>query len=143
VHPRAGCKEETMIGKANGLPQNASLRVLLVEDALLHQNLALGLLRRQGHDVVIANDGKEAVEAFDREEFDLVLMDVEMPVMDGFEATAAIRKRERRTGRYTPVIAVTSFGYPKMCLALGMDAYIAKPLRAAALTRAVSELLGI
>jgi CheY-like chemotaxis protein len=132
-----------MIRKANDLPQNPSLRILLVEDTVQHQDLALGLLTNHGHDVVIANNGKEAVEAWEKEDFDLVLMDVEMPVMDGFEATAIIRKRERNSGRRTPVIAVTSFGYPKICLALGMDAYIAKPLKAPVLNETLSELLGI
>jgi signal transduction histidine kinase/CheY-like chemotaxis protein len=109
-----------------------SLRVLVAEDNLVNQRLVTRLLEKKGHFVVVAGNGREALEALEKESFDLVLMDVQMPVMDGFEATAAIRKREEGKGIRVPVVAVTAHamkGDREKCLAGGMDGYLTKPIR--------------
>ena len=110
----------------------ASLRVLLVEDNAVNQRLASRLLEKRGHSVVVAGNGLEALEAVEKESFDLVLMDVQMPVMDGFEATAAIRKKEGGSGIRVPIVALTAHamkGDREKCLAGGMDGYLTKPIR--------------
>jgi two-component system sensor histidine kinase/response regulator len=110
----------------------ASLRVLLVEDNAVNQRLASRLLEKRGHSVVVAGNGLEALEALEKESFDLVLMDVQMPVMDGFEATAAIRKKEGGSGIRVPIVALTAHamkGDREKCLAGGMDRYLTKPIR--------------
>ncbi|MBC7822001.1 MAG: response regulator, partial [Planctomycetaceae bacterium] len=109
-----------------------ALRVLLVEDSLFNQKLAIALLEKRGHQVVLANNGREAVELFFRQPFDRVLMDVQMPEMDGLEATQVIRQREARTGSHVPIIAMTAqamTGDRERCLAAGMDEYLTKPIR--------------
>ncbi|MCB9937185.1 MAG: response regulator [Planctomycetaceae bacterium] len=113
-----------------------ALRILLADDGLINQKVARGLLERRGHQVVIANNGLEAVEAVEREVFDLVLMDVMMPEMDGFEATAAIRQREQTTGKHMQIVAMTAHalkGDRERCLKAGMDAYLSKPVQPKAL----------
>jgi signal transduction histidine kinase/CheY-like chemotaxis protein len=117
-------------------------RVLLAEDNAVNQKLAVSLLAKQGHEVVVARDGREALAALEQEPFDLVLMDLEMPGMDGLEATGHIRAREHGTGRHTPVVAMTAHamkGDRERCLAAGMDAYLAKPIRAGQLLEVVAE----
>ena len=119
-----------MDAKKSGLPK---LRVLLVEDGIINQQVALGLLKLDGHDVTVANNGREAVEAHAREAFDIVLMDVQMPEMDGFEATSIIRRNEQHVNRRTPIIAMTAEamkGDRERCIAAGMDDYVAKPIAA-------------
>src|SRR5882762_4017859 len=109
-----------------------SLRVLVAEDNLVNQRLVTRLLEKRGHFVVVAGNGREALVALKKESFDLVLMDVQMPVMDGFEATAAIRKREGGKGIRVPVVALTAHamkGDREKCLAGGMDGYLTKPIR--------------
>jgi two-component system sensor histidine kinase/response regulator len=111
----------------------AGQRLLLAEDNRVNQALASRLLEKHGYTVVIAENGREALLALDRESFDLVLMDVQMPEMDGFEATAAIRERERITGSRLPIIAMTAHamkGDEARCLRAGMDGYISKPISA-------------
>jgi signal transduction histidine kinase/CheY-like chemotaxis protein/ligand-binding sensor domain-containing protein len=108
------------------------LRVLLAEDNAINQKLAVRLLEKQGHAVTVANDGREAIIAVAREEFDIVLMDVQMPNMSGLEATEAIRERERGSTRHIPIVAMTAHamkGDEELCLAAGMDAYITKPIQ--------------
>jgi signal transduction histidine kinase/ligand-binding sensor domain-containing protein/CheY-like chemotaxis protein len=133
---------------APGLPRQeagSSLKVLLAEDNKINQMLAQRLLERWGHHVVVAETGRKAVEAHAREEFDVILMDVQMPEMNGFEATDAIRATES-AGRRVPIIAMTAHamkGDRERCLAAGMDDYISKPIAAAAffdvLERAVTR----
>jgi signal transduction histidine kinase/ligand-binding sensor domain-containing protein/DNA-binding response OmpR family regulator len=109
-----------------------NLHILLVEDNVVNQRLAERLLEKHGYRVTVRANGCEAIAALDQENFDVVLMDVQMPVMDGFEATGAIRVREQSTGRHLPVIAMTAHamrGDQERCLAAGMDGYIAKPIR--------------
>jgi PAS domain S-box-containing protein len=115
-------------------PQSTtSLRILLAEDGLVNQKVAVNLLERRGHKVTVANNGQEAVDALDIESFDVVLMDVQMPAVDGFEATAIIRRREQQSGEHIPIIATTAHamkGDRERCIEAGMDGYIAKPIRA-------------
>jgi signal transduction histidine kinase/DNA-binding response OmpR family regulator len=109
------------------------LHILLAEDSLVNQKLAVALLQREGHTVVVAGDGREAVDAYESGEFDLVLMDVQMPHMDGFEATAAIRSKQEKTGRRVPIVAMTAHalkGDRQRCLEAGMDDYVSKPIKA-------------
>jgi len=126
------------------LPQLRSLRILLAEDSTVNQKLALGLLAKQGHHVRVANNGLEAVDFWASEQFDLLLMDVQMPHMDGLEATRVIREREKNIGRRTPIIAMTANamkGDRDLCLAAGMDGYVAKPIRSRLLFGAIEAVM--
>jgi two-component system, sensor histidine kinase and response regulator len=108
-----------------------SLRILLAEDNAVNQKLATRLLEKRGHDVVVAWNGLETLSALEQGSFDLVLMDVQMPEMDGLEATKELRKKEKGTGRHQPVVAMTALvmkGDRERCLAAGMDGYLAKPI---------------
>ena len=110
----------------------AFLRILVAEDNLVNQRLAVRLLEKRGHRAVVAGNGREALEALKKESFDLILMDVQMPQMDGVEATAAIRQEEGGSGRRLPIIALTAHamkGDREKYLAGGMDGYLAKPIR--------------
>jgi PAS domain S-box-containing protein len=123
-----------------------SLKILLAEDSAVNQKLAVSMLKRGGHEVVVASNGVEAVSAVARERFDLVLMDVQMPELDGFDATKQIREREQKTGGHIPIIAVTAHamkGDRERCLAAGMDGYISKPIRSAELHQAIDEIAGV
>ena len=108
------------------------LRILVVEDNPVGRHLAVRLAEKQGHSTMTAASGRDALEILEKEKFDLVLMDVQMPEMDGFEATAAIRRKEAGTGFHLPVIALTAHamqGDRERCLEAGMDAYLTKPLQ--------------
>jgi CheY-like chemotaxis protein len=108
------------------------LCILLVEDNAVNQKLAARLLEKRGHTVAIAGNGREALAALEKQSFDLVFMDVQMPEMDGFEATAAIRGKEKASGNHLPIIAMTAHamaGDKERCLEAGMDDYITKPIR--------------
>jgi two-component system, sensor histidine kinase and response regulator len=120
------------------------LNILLAEDNNVNQVLAVRMLSKRGHKVTLANNGQEAVDLSAKGGFDLVLMDVQMPVMDGFEATANIRKREKQTGVHIPIIALTAHamkGYREQCIAGGMDDYLSKPLRANELFELIEKLV--
>lgn len=109
------------------------LKILLAEDNLANQKLAVGVLSKQGHQVTIANNGREAVQAWADDNFDVILMDVQMPDMDGFEATNAIRRLEGYSGGHIPIVAMTAHamsGDRDRCLESGMDEYLSKPIRA-------------
>jgi CheY-like chemotaxis protein len=133
------------IARALGLRENAvtpadepiasattdAIQVLLVEDNVVNQKVATGLLTRRGHQVTLAQNGQEALDSLARKAFDVVLMDVQMPVMGGLEATAAIRERERATGGHVRIVAMTAHamnGDRERCLAAGMDGYLSKPV---------------
>lgn len=114
-------------------PIVSNLDILLAEDSLANQKLAVGLLNKRGHQVTVVNNGHEAVEAVKAHDYDLILMDVQMPDMDGFEATAAIRDLEDGTPKHIPIVAMTAHamkGDRERCLRFGMDAYLSKPIRA-------------
>ncbi len=126
-------------------PRLRALEILLAEDSLVNQKVAVGLLTKYGHRVHVVNDGTEAIKALDTREFDLVLMDVQMPEMDGFEATGIIRARERDTGRHIPIIALTAHalkGDRDQCLKAGMDDYVAKPIHSRQLLETMRTVLG-
>jgi len=111
----------------------ACLRILLAEDNPVNQLLATRLLEKRGHRVTVAGNGREALAAIDKESYDLVLMDVQMPELDGIEATIAIREKEKKGANHLPVIALTAHamkGDQERCLEAGMDAYLSKPIRA-------------
>ena len=122
----------------------AAPRVLLVEDNAVNRTLAQRLLQKRGYQVTVAIDGKQALLAHASAGFDLILMDVQMPEMDGFEATAEIRKQEKLSGRHTPVIALTAHALKEdrdRCLSAGMDAYVTKPIRPEELFKTIQSLL--
>jgi two-component system, sensor histidine kinase and response regulator len=128
------------------LPQDwTAQRVLLVEDGLTNQKVAIDLLTHRGHEVELACNGAEALEHLERRDFDVVLMDIHMPVMDGLAASRAIRERERGTGEHIAIVAMTASATKEdreRCLAAGMDDYVTKPFRAAELFRAVEAYGG-
>ena len=119
------------------------LRILVAEDNRVNQALARRLLEKQGHTVTIAADGREAIAAFEKDRFDLILMDVQMPEVDGFQATEAIRQQEKGEQRI-PIIALTAnamSGDRERCLAAGMDGFVSKPIDVAELTDAIAKLV--
>jgi two-component system sensor histidine kinase/response regulator len=119
------------------------LKVLVAEDSRANQLVTAGLLGKMGHEVVIANNGNEAIDAFRAGDFDLILMDVQMPLMDGLGASRTIREFEAPRGTRTPIVAVTAHavkGDRERCLASGMDAYLSKPLRGLELARVIDGL---
>ena len=121
------------------------LTILLVEDVEINQKVATKILEKHGHRVVVANNGREGVYLWEREAFDIVFMDIQMPEMDGYQATAAIRAREQESGRHTPISAMTAYamkGDAEKCLAAGMDAYVMKPIKAEELLMTVEKLVG-
>jgi two-component system, sensor histidine kinase and response regulator len=128
------------------LPQAArgkSLKVLVAEDNPVNRKLAASILQRAGHDAILVTNGKDAVDAVTRERFDAVLMDVQMPVMGGFEATRLIRELEAKSGRRTPIIAVTAHamkGDREDCFAAGMDGFAPKPIQSAKLLEMLDRL---
>jgi CheY-like chemotaxis protein len=121
-----------------------SYRVLIAEDNIVNQKVAYFMLEKQGHLVTGARDGKEAVAAMDKGIFDVILMDIQMPNMNGFEATAAIREKEKNSEKYTPIIAMTAHamkGDREMCLEKGMDDYVPKPLKADELLTKIEQVV--
>jgi signal transduction histidine kinase/ActR/RegA family two-component response regulator len=126
--------------RADAAPSVTSRRILLVEDNIINQRVATGMLTKRGHHVTLAEDGAEAVATLERETFDLVLMDLQMPGMSGLDATAAIRKREQTTGGHVRIIAMTARAMAsdrEQCLAAGMDGYLSKPIDRTLLFEAV------
>jgi PAS domain S-box-containing protein len=126
------------------LPRLPPLRVLLAEDNAVNQRLAVRLLEKAGHAVFVAGNGRQALLALERERFDLVLMDLQMPELGGMEATETIRARELETGGHVPIIALTAHamkGDRERCLAAGMDAYVSKPIRERELFGAMQQVL--
>lgn len=119
-------------------------RILLVEDDAINQKVASFMLKKRGHEVEVACSGADGLAAVARETFDLVLMDIRMPGMDGFEAAARIRQDERGTGRHIPIVALTAQALPgdrEKCLAAGMDGYIAKPIQTSELHATIDAVL--
>ena len=119
------------------------LHILLAEDNRINQRVALHTLEKQGHTVVVVGDGQAALTALAQAPFDLVLMDIQMPILDGLAATAAIRAQEQTQGTHLPIIAMTAHamhGDRERCLAAGMDGYVTKPLKTADLAAAIAQL---
>jgi signal transduction histidine kinase/DNA-binding response OmpR family regulator len=134
-------RRSAILGAHSATGRVAPQRILLVEDSVPNQKVALAMLQSQGHAVVVANDGQEALGLFGAQEFDAILMDIQMPGMDGFACTAAIRSAEAHTGAHIPIIAMTAHalaGDREKCLAAGMDDYVAKPIRRDDLFRALT-----
>ena len=129
--------------KGEATPKNVSeLRILLAEDNLVNQKVGRRMLEKQHHAVTLAGTGREVLQALDQQTFDLILMDIQMPEMDGFEATAAIREREQGE-THIPIIALTAHalsGDRERCLAIGMDGYASKPINLAELTREINRV---
>ena len=139
----AKLNERPLITRHSIQEEQAMLHVLLAEDNPVNQKLAVLMLEKRGHRVTVANDGLEAVEAWKRGRFDVILMDVHMPRMGGFEATAEIRAQEKRSGAHVPIVALTALamsGDDAKCFAAGMDAYLSKPIRAAELLEAIHKV---
>jgi signal transduction histidine kinase/CheY-like chemotaxis protein len=130
-------------------PEPAStgpLRILLAEDNAVNQTIMTRMLRKLGHSITVASNGREALASWQDGNFDLVLMDIQMPLMDGFECTAAIRLCDQRRGTHTPIIAVTAHamkGDEARCLASGMDGYLAKPIRSHDLLAAIAQVMAL
>ena len=136
---------DEVAGPVAAAPRGRPLRVLLAEDNRINQRLVLGILEKHGHTAVLASNGREAVACAHRGGIDVVLLDVQMPVMDGFQAIAAIRDAERGTGHHLPVIALTAHalkGDRERCLAAGMDDYLAKPIHTEELLSMLERLGG-
>jgi signal transduction histidine kinase/CheY-like chemotaxis protein len=124
-------------------PPTGGRRILLVEDNRVNQRVALRILENAGHRVLVAGNGKQALDAHAQERFDAVLMDLQMPEMDGWQATAVIRERDRAAGIHTPIVALTAHamsGDRERCLEAGMDEYLSKPIASAALLEVVERV---
>ncbi len=120
------------------------MRILIAEDNLINQKLALKQLERMGHSVVVANNGTEAVALHEKGNIDLVLMDVQMPEMGGLEAATIIRLREQLTGAHVPIIALTAMAFSgdvEQCFNAGMDGYLSKPFEADKLKSTIADVL--
>jgi signal transduction histidine kinase/CheY-like chemotaxis protein/HPt (histidine-containing phosphotransfer) domain-containing protein len=134
----------TDLGNMNSAETHTQpLMILLAEDNLVNQRVALGILEKRGHTVITANDGLEAVQAAATQKFDLILMDVQMPNMDGLAATGEIRRLEAATGSHTPIVAMTAHamkGDRERCLDSGMDGYLSKPIKVSDLLETIDRL---
>jgi signal transduction histidine kinase/DNA-binding response OmpR family regulator len=145
LSPKASAESQKQLVTRHTLSEKRHRsHVLLAEDNVVNQKLALRLLEKRGYTVTVAPDGRAAVEALEKERFDLVLMDVQMPEMGGFEATGAIRAREKDEGGHIPIIALTAHAMKsdqERCLASGMDGYISKPIRSSELFSLIEKVL--
>jgi PAS domain S-box-containing protein len=140
-----GVTSDEMITRHWLRERRAQLNVLLAEDSPINQKLAVRLLARRGHDVTVVDDGRKAVTAYANGDFDVVLMDIQMPELDGFGATQEIRRLEEGTGRRVPIVALTAHamaGDEARCIEAGMDAYVSKPFRPEELFVTVEQLAG-
>jgi CheY-like chemotaxis protein len=130
-------------GRPKAAQARRPLRILLAEDNSLNQQVARGLLETMGHTVILAANGREAVEQFQKRAFDLIFMDIQMPEMNGYEATATIQRHQQNQERRTPIVAMTAHamsGDRAYCLAAGMDDYLTKPVRAEDLNRVLASV---
>jgi len=145
LEAKAGiCETAPLITRHSLREGRQKLRILLAEDNPVNQKLAVRLIEKRGHAVIVATNGREALGALQKDRFDVVLMDVQMPEVDGFEATALIRERESGRGAHTPIIAMTAHamkGDRERCLAAQMDGYVAKPIQAAELFKEIEQVL--
>ncbi len=133
---------KTPLSAAGETATQSPLRILLAEDTLVNQRLAVRILEKEGHRVVVAGNGREALTAWLNQPFDLILMDVQMPEMDGFQSTSAIRRAEAASNSHIPIVALTAHamtGDRERCLAAGMDDYISKPINRSALLETIAR----
>jgi two-component system, sensor histidine kinase and response regulator len=140
-----GARKSPAPAPERATPSVQSLKILVAEDNRVNQMLAVRLLEKQGHRVEVVDNGRLAVDAVAAGAFDLVLMDVQMPEMDGLQATAAIRQNESDPSRRTPIVAITAHamrGDEERCRQAGMDGYLTKPIRPSTLERAIREVVG-
>lgn len=138
-----GADRTSLITRHSIRESKRRLHILLAEDNLVNQKLAVRMLERMGHSVSVAANGKRATEALEKGGFDLVLMDVQMPEMDGLEATRVIREREKATGSHVPIVAMTAYAMKEdeaRCLEAGMDGYASKPIDAQGLFETIENL---
>jgi CheY-like chemotaxis protein len=144
VFASRGARKEPRAGAARERKGGRRLRVLVAEDNRVNQQVAVGMLERAGHEATVAENGREVLALLEKGTFDVVLMDVQMPELDGLETTAAIRERERAAGGHLPIVALTAHamkGDAERCLAAGMDAYMAKPLQPRELADTIASVL--
>jgi signal transduction histidine kinase/DNA-binding response OmpR family regulator len=137
-------KRAALITRHSLRESRQKLHILLAEDNVVNQKLVVRILEKRGDFVEVTSNGREAVEAFRKEPFDLIIMDVQMPKMDGFEATAAIRELEEESGGHVPIVAMTAHamkGDRERCIEAGMDGYVSKPLKAAHLHEVIEGLI--
>ena len=147
-HPAAAHRNDSVreaIDRSKTGDRKSGLKILLAEDGLANQKMAMGLLKGWGHEVFVADNGKIAVELWQDQSFDLILMDLQMPEMDGIEATRSIRHQEQQRGGHIPIIALTAHaltGDRERCLDAGMDGYVSKPIRRSVLAKEVERFVG-
>jgi len=141
---RWGGQPEAPAGARDSRKQpSRRLRILLAEDNAINQKLAIRRLEKQGHSVTVANDGCQVVATVEDREFDVVLMDLQMPNMSGLEATAIIRTAERRTGKHIPIVAMAAHALKddqERCLEAGMGGYVSKPIQPDRLMEAIMQV---
>lgn len=143
--PSSSRHEERLV-QTPGINAQTTLKILLAEDNLVNQKLAVGILSKSGHQISVAEDGNQAIQMHASESYDLILMDVQMPICDGLEATRSIREREQSTNSRIPIIAMTAHAMPgdrQRCLDAGMDDYLTKPIRRQQLEQRLQELLNV
>ena len=141
--PSSGIDGPSLVTRHSIRETKHSLRVLLAEDNLVNQKLARRMLERMGHVVQVARNGEEALRLAEESVFDLILMDIQMPLLDGIEATKEIRLREKAQGGHTPIIAMTAYamaGDKEKCMAAGMDGYVPKPINSQELFQRIEEV---
>ena len=139
VSSKKGVKQPELITRYSLRENRRALKILIAEDNVINQRIAAHILEKNGHQVVIASNGQKAINAWGNSSFDAIFMDIQLPRMDGIEATAYIRKKEKKSGLHTPIIAMTAHamkGDRERFLAAGMDDYISKPIKA-------EEMIGI
>jgi len=137
--------DRTLVTKHSLRENRRILRILLAEDNIVNQTLASRLLEMRGHDVTVVSNGRQALAALEKQAFDVILMDVQMPELDGFETTVAIRESEKSTRKHIPIIALTAHamkGDKERCLAVGMDGYLSKPIRSSDLFELIERSPG-
>ncbi|MBL8481263.1 MAG: response regulator, partial [Rhodocyclaceae bacterium] len=139
-----GAEERPLVTRHSLREGHRSLRILVAEDNEVNQMLVQRMLENRGHYVRLAHNGRQALDMLEKHNFELILMDVQMPEMDGLEATRRIRRREAEKGGHVPIIALTAHamkGDRELCIAAGMDGYVSKPLRASELLEVMETLL--
>jgi len=144
--PKADTGHRSLVTRHTLRASKQKLHVLLAEDNPINQKVAVRMLQKMGHSVIVAANGKEALAAHEKERFNVILMDVQMPQMDGFQATKEIRESERATGRHTPIIAMTAHamkGDRERCIAAGMNDYISKPVNSRDLFEKIESLVNM